>query len=162
MMRVGQGYDAHRLAENRRLVIGGVEIPFEKGLLGHSDADVLTHAVIDALFGAAALGNIGRHFPDSDPRYAGADSIGLLAEAAALLREAGWRVVNIDSTVVAQAPRLGPWLDAMRARLAAAVGVGTDCVSVKAKTEEGMGFTGTGEGMSAQAVCLIEKDCKAE
>lgn len=162
MMRVGQGYDAHRLAENRRLVIGGVEIPFEKGLLGHSDADVLTHAVIDALFGAAALGNIGRHFPDSDPRYAGADSIGLLAEAAALLREAGWRVVNIDSTVVAQAPRLGPWLDAMRARLAAAVGVGTDCVSVKAKTEEGMGFTGTGEGISAQAVCLIEKDCKAE
>jgi len=162
MMRVGQGYDAHRLAENRRLVIGGVEIPFEKGLLGHSDADVLTHAVIDALFGAAALGNIGSHFPDSDPRYAGADSIGLLAEAAALLREAGWRVVNIDSTVVAQAPRLGPWLDAMRARLAAAVGVGTDCVSVKAKTEEGMGFTGTGEGMSAQAVCLIEKDCKAE
>jgi 2-C-methyl-D-erythritol 2,4-cyclodiphosphate synthase len=162
MMRVGQGYDAHRLAENRRLVIGGVEIPFEKGLLGHSDADVLTHAVIDALFGAAALGNIGSHFPDSDPRYAGADSIGLLAEAAALLREAGWRVVNIDSTVVAQAPRLGPWLDAMRARLAAAVGVGTDCVSVKAKTEESMGFTGTGEGMSAQAVCLIEKDCKAE
>ena len=157
MMRIGQGYDAHRLVEGRRLILGGADIPFERGLLGHSDADALTHAVIDALLGAAALGNIGQQFPDSDAAYKDADSLVLLARTAALLRSAGWRVVNIDSTVVAQAPKLAPYLAQMAENLAVSAGVEPGAVSVKAKTEEGMGFTGTGEGIAAHAVCLIEQ-----
>jgi len=156
-MRIGTGYDLHRLVEGRALVMGGVTIPHEKGLLGHSDADVLAHAVIDALLGAAALGNIGQHFPDTDARYRGADSMTLLAAVVEKLREAGYGVVNVDATVVAEAPKLGPYLDAMRAKLGAALDVGTEGVSVKAKTNEGVGPEGRGEAISAQAVALIER-----
>ena len=156
-MRIGQGYDVHRLAPGRRLVLGGVDIPHEKGLLGHSDADVLAHAVMDALLGAAALGDIGGLFPDSAPEFLGADSLGLLERVCALLREKGYRIVNIDSTVVAQAPRLSPHIAKMRENLARACGVGEERVSVKATTEEHLGFTGSGEGIAAQAVCLIEE-----
>ena len=155
--RVGQGYDVHRLVAGRPLILGGVEIPCERGLLGHSDADVLTHAVMDALLGAAALGDIGKRFPDSDPAYAGADSLGLLRKVAMLLREAGYEVVNIDSTVVAQAPRLAPHIETMRENLARAVGADVSAVSVKATTEEGLGFTGRGEGIAAMAVALINR-----
>ncbi|MBP3388294.1 MAG: 2-C-methyl-D-erythritol 2,4-cyclodiphosphate synthase [Clostridia bacterium] len=157
-MRIGHGYDVHRLVEGRPLILGGVTIPWEKGLLGHSDADVLTHALMDALLGAAALGDIGSHFPDTDPAYAGADSIALLRHVMGLLRERGYRVNNVDVTVLAQAPKLKPHIPAMRERLAAAMEVELDAVNVKATTEEKLGFTGSGEGMAAHAVCLIEKD----
>ena len=155
-LRVGHGYDVHRLVEGRALILGGVTVPFDRGLLGHSDADVLTHAVMDALLGAAALGDIGKLFPDSDAAYAGADSIALLERVTALLREHGWQVGNVDATVVAQAPRLAPYIPEMRRRLAEAMGLDVDCVSVKATTEERLGFTGSGEGMAAHAVALIE------
>lgn len=156
-LRIGHGYDVHRLTEGRRLILGGVEVPYEKGLLGHSDADVLTHAVMDALLGAAALGDIGKLFLDSDAAYAGADSIALLERVTALLREHGWQVGNADATVVAQAPKLAPYIPEMRRRLAEAMGLDVDCVSVKATTEERLGFTGSGEGMAAHAVALIER-----
>ena len=156
-LRVGHGYDVHRLTEGRALILGGVTVPFDRGLLGHSDADVLTHAVMDALLGAAALGDIGKLFPDSDAAYAGADSIALLERVTALLREHGWQVGNVDATVVAQAPRLAPYVPEMRRRLAEAMGLDVDCVSVKATTEERLGFTGSGEGMAAHAVALIER-----
>lgn len=156
-LRIGHGYDVHRLTEGRRLILGGVEVPYEKGLLGHSDADVLTHAVMDALLGAAALGDIGKLFPDSEAAYAGADSIALLERVTALLREHGWQVGNVDATVVAQAPKLAPYIPEMRRRLAEAMGLDVDCVSVKATTEERLGFTGSGEGMAAHAVALIER-----
>ena len=157
-MRVGHGYDVHRLSEGRRLVLGGVDIPWERGLLGHSDADVLTHAVMDALLGAAGMGDIGRHFPDSDPAYAGADSLKLLEHVMSLLRRAGWSVGNVDATVLAQRPKLSPHIAQMRENLAEAVGVTSDRVNVKATTEEGLGFTGTGEGMAAHAVALLLRD----
>ena len=156
-LRVGHGYDVPRLTEGRALILGGVTVPFDRGLLGHSDADVLTHAVMDALLGAAALGDIGKLFPDSDAAYAGADSIALLERVTALLREHGWQVGNVDATVVAQAPRLAPYVPEMRRRLAEAMGLDVDCVSVKATTEERLGFTGSGEGMAAHAVALIER-----
>ena len=154
-MRIGHGYDVHRLVEGRKLILGGVEIPFEKGLLGHSDADVLAHAVMDALLGAAALGDIGKLFPDSDPAYAGADSLVLLRRVAEVLAEHGYRIGNVDATVLAQRPKLAPHIPEMRERLAAAMGIGPGQVSVKATTEEGLGFTGTGEGIAAHAVALI-------
>ena len=156
-LRIGHGYDVHRLVEGRALIVGGVTVPFDRGLLGHSDADVLTHAVMDALLGAAALGDIGKLFPDSDAAYAGADSIALLERVTALLREHGWQVGNVDATVVAQAPKLAPYVPEMRRRLAEAMGLDVDCVSVKATTEERLGFTGSGEGMAAHAVALIER-----
>jgi len=156
-MRIGHGYDAHRLAPGRALVLGGVEIPFEKGLLGHSDADVLAHAVMDALLGAAALGDIGQHFPPADPRYAGADSMALLQEVRALLEEQGYVIGNIDATVLAQRPQLLSYIPAMRHRIAQACALDAGRVSVKATTEEGMGFTGAGEGIAAHAVALIRR-----
>ncbi len=156
-MRIGQGYDVHRLVEGRKLILGGVEIPYEKGLLGHSDADVLTHALMDALLGAAALGDIGKLFPDKDPRYEGADSIELLKQVISLLQEKGYRVVNTDCTVIAQRPKLAPFIPAMRARLSDAMGVEAGRVSVKATTEEGLGFSGEGLGIAAQAVALLEE-----
>ncbi len=155
-MRVGQGYDVHRLVDGRKLILGGVEIPFEKGLLGHSDADVLAHAVSDALLGAAGMGDIGKLFPDTDSRYAGADSIALLVEVAEKLRAAGYGVANIDATVICQRPKLAPHIPDMVRRIAAAAGVAENRVNVKATTEEGLGFTGTGEGIAAQAVAVIE------
>lgn len=154
-MRIGTGYDVHRLVRDRDLVVGGVKIPYEKGLLGHSDADVLLHAVMDALLGAAALGDIGKHFPDSDPAYQGISSVLLLEKVGNLLAEKGFVVENIDSTIIAQAPKMRPYIDAMRENIAKALGLEADFVSVKATTEEGMGFTGAGEGISAQAVCLL-------
>ena len=156
-MRVGHGYDVHLLVEGRKLVLGGVEIPWEKGLLGHSDADVLLHALMDAMLGAAALGDIGRHFPDSDERYAGADSLRLLAEVARLLNEAGYRLVNADCTILAQRPKLMPHIPQMRANIARALEADVDAISVKATTEEGLGFTGDGSGIAAHAVVLIER-----
>ena len=155
-MRIGHGYDVHRLVEGRKLILGGVEIPFEKGLLGHSDADVLAHAVMDALLGAAALGDIGKLFPDSDPAYKGADSLELLRRVTAVLGENGYRVGNVDATVLAQRPKLAPHIPLMRERLAAAMGIDPGRVSVKATTEEGLGFTGTGEGIAVYAEVLIE------
>ena len=155
-MRIGQGYDVHRLVSDRKLIIGGVEVPYEKGLLGHSDADVLVHAVMDALLGAAALGDIGGHFPDSDPRYEGADSLALLREVCRILREAGFEPGNVDATIVAPAPKLAPHSPAMRRNIAAAMGLDTSCVSVKATTEERLGFTGEGLGIAAQAAALID------
>ena len=155
-MRIGHGYDVHRLVEGRKLILGGVEIPFEKGLLGHSDADVLTHAVMDALLGAAALGDIGKHFPDSDPAYAGADSLALATHVATLLRAEGYRIENVDTTVLAQAPRLAPHIPLMREKLAAALGIALSAINIKATTEEGLGFTGEGLGIAAHAVCLLE------
>lgn len=155
-MRIGTGYDVHRLVADRKLILGGVEIPYEKGLLGHSDADVLVHAVMDALLGAAALGDIGGHFPDSDPRYEGADSLALLREVCRILREAGFEPGNVDATIVAQAPKLAPHIPAMRRNIAAAMGLDTSCVSVKATTEERLGFTGEGLGIAAQAAALID------
>lgn len=156
-MRIGHGYDVHRLTQGRRLILGGVDIPWDRGLLGHSDADVLAHAVTDALLGAAALGDIGGMFPDTDPAYAGADSLLLLRRAVRAVEKAGYRIGNIDATVLAQAPKLKPYIPAMRENLAAACGVESDRVSVKATTEEGLGFTGTGEGMAAHAICLLEE-----
>lgn len=156
-LRIGHGYDVHRLTEGRRLVLGGVDIPWEKGLLGHSDADVLTHAVMDALTGAARLGDIGRLFPDTDPAYAGISSMKLLAEVGRLLGEKGFAVVNIDAALLAQAPKVGPYRQAMAENIAAALGIGPEQVNVKATTEEGLGFTGDGSGMAAHAVVLLEK-----
>lgn len=156
-MRIGHGYDVHRLAEGRRLILGGVDIPWEKGLLGHSDADVLTHAVMDALLGAAGLGDIGQHFPDTDPAYAGADSLKLLEHVAELLRERGFTVGNVDATILAQRPKLAPHIPRMRDNLARVMGIDPGRVNVKATTEEGLGFTGSGEGMAAHGVALIEK-----
>ncbi|MDR1464140.1 MAG: 2-C-methyl-D-erythritol 2,4-cyclodiphosphate synthase [Oscillospiraceae bacterium] len=155
-MRIGHGYDVHRLTPGRKLFLGGVEIPYDKGLLGHSDADVLTHALMDALLGAAALGDIGQWFPDSDDAYRGADSLALLRRVTELLQERGFRLGNADCTVLAQAPKLAPYIPAMRQALAAACGVSAETVSVKATTEEGLGFTGAGEGIAAHAIVLIE------
>ena len=156
-MRIGHGYDVHRLVEGRKLILGGVEIPWEKGLLGHSDADVLTHALMDALLGAAALGDIGHLFPDKDPAYEGADSIVLLREVTRVLRENGWKLGNADVTVIAQRPKLAPHIPEMRRILAEAMGTEIGRVSVKATTEEGLGFTGEGLGIAAHAVALIEE-----
>ena len=156
-MRIGHGYDVHRLVEGRKLILGGVEIPWDKGLLGHSAADVLTHALMDALLGAAALGDIGHLFPDRDPAYEGADSIELLKRVSALLKERGYQIGNADVTVICQRPKLAPHIEAMRKRLAEAMEIPTDCVSVKATTEEGLGFSGEGLGIAAHAVALIEK-----
>lgn len=156
-MRVGMGYDVHRLTENRKLILGGVEIPFEKGLLGHSDADVLIHAIMDALLGAAGLGDIGQHFPDTDPAYKGISSMKLLETAGELLDRAGYVVENIDATIIAQRPKMRPYIEAMIENIAEALKLETNQVNVKATTEEGLGFTGSGEGISAQAVCMIEK-----
>lgn len=156
-VRIGHGYDVHRLTEGRRLILGGVEIPYALGLDGHSDADVLVHAVMDALLGALALGDIGQHFPDTDPAYAGADSCVLLARVGALLAREGWQVGNIDATVLAQRPKLAPYIPVMRQRIAAALGIEPGQVSVKATTEEGLGFTGQGLGMAAHAVALLER-----
>ena len=155
-MRIGHGYDVHRLVEDRKLILGGVEIPYEKGLLGHSDADVLLHAVMDAVLGAAALGDIGRHFPDTDPAYRGADSLALTRAVAALIREHGYTVGNIDATILCQKPKLAPYIEEMRRNIAAAFGVAADAVSVKATTEEHLGFTGEGLGIAAHAVALLE------
>lgn len=154
-MRIGQGYDVHRLVAERPLILGGIEIPYEKGLLGHSDADVLLHAISDALLGAAALGDIGAHFPDSDPAYRGADSAELLRAVGDLIRASGYEIGNIDSTVVCQAPKLAPHIASMRARIAEVLALPVGAVSVKASTEEHMGFTGRGEGIAAHAVCLL-------
>ena len=157
-MRIGHGYDVHRLTEGRKLILGGVEVPHTLGLLGHSDADVLTHAVMDALLGAAALGDIGRHFPDTDPAYAGADSLALLDHVVALLAEKGWRVGNVDATILAQKPKLAPHIPQMRDNLAQHMGVEPEQVNVKATTEEKLGFTGAEQGIAAHAVCLLEQD----
>ena len=156
-LRIGHGYDVHRLVEGRKLILGGVDIPWEKGLLGHSDADVLVHAVMDALTGAARLGDIGKLFPDTDPRYAGIASLKLLAEVGRLLGEKGFAVVNIDAVLLAQAPKVGPYRPQMAANIAAALGIDPEQVNVKATTEEGLGFTGDGSGMAAHAVVLLEK-----
>lgn len=153
--RIGQGYDVHRLVENRKLILGGVDIPYEKGLLGHSDADVLLHAISDALLGAAALGDIGRHFPDTAAEYEGADSLVLLGRVREIIAAKGWRVGNVDATVIAQQPKLAPYIDEMRKNIASALGVDVSRVSVKATTEEKLGFTGEGLGVSAQAAALI-------
>lgn len=161
-MRIGCGYDVHRLIEGRRLILGGVEIPYERGLLGHSDADVLLHAISDALLGAAALGDIGKHFPDSDPAYEGADSLELLRRIAGLLTEKGYEIVNVDATVLLERPKLRPYIDRMRERISAALEIPVSGVSVKASTEEGLGFTGREEGIAAQAVALIEERKGAE
>lgn len=157
MMRIGHGYDVHRLVCGRRLILGGVDIPHETGLLGHSDADVLTHAVMDALLGAAAMGDIGKLFPDNDPAFAGADSLALLREVMARLHAEGYVVGNMDCTVLAQAPKLAPHIAQMRCNLAKCLDISTDCVSIKATTEEGLGFTGAREGIAAHAVVLLEK-----
>ena len=155
-LRIGHGYDVHRLVEGRKLILGGVDIPWERGLLGHSDADVLTHAVMDALTGAARLGDVGKLFPDTDPAYAGISSLKLLAEVGRLLNERGYQVVNIDATLLAQAPKVGPYKQEMAENMARALGIQPDQVNVKATTEEGLGFTGDGSGMAAHAVVLLE------
>lgn len=154
-MRIGHGYDVHKLVEDRKLILGGVEIPYEKGLLGHSDADVLTHAIMDALLGALGKGDIGKHFPDSDPTYKGADSLKLLAHVVELMISMGYKVGNVDATIIAQRPKLASYISTMVSNLEAHLGKGT--VNIKATTEEGLGFTGTGEGMAAHAVCLIHQ-----
>lgn len=156
-MRIGMGYDVHKLVEGRKLILGGVEIPYEKGLLGHSDADVLLHAIMDALLGAAALGDIGNHFPDTDPAYKGISSLKLLEHVAGLLEEHRFVIENIDATIIAQKPKMRPYIDRMRENIAAALQVDLDQINVKATTEEGLGFTGNGEGISSQAVCMLEK-----
>ena len=156
-MRIGHGYDVHRLTEGRKLILGGVEIPWEKGLLGHSDADVLVHALMDAILGAAALGDIGKLFPDNDDAYLGADSIVLLSKVTEVLRAHGWRLSNADCTVIAQRPKLSPYIETMRMNIADACGVESDDISIKATTEEKLGFTGSGEGIAAHAVVLIEE-----
>ncbi len=154
-MRIGMGYDVHRLVEGRDLIIGGVKIPYEKGLLGHSDADVLLHAISDALLGAAALGDIGKHFPDTDPAYKGISSLILLSKVGELLEEKGFLIENIDATIIAQAPKMRPHIDTMRKNIAQALGIMVEQVNVKATTEEGLGFTGNGEGISSQAICML-------
>lgn len=156
-MRIGMGYDVHKLVEGRKLILGGVEIPYEKGLLGHSDADVLLHAIMDALLGAAALGDIGKHFPDTDPAYKGISSLKLLEHVAGLLEEHRFVIENIDATIIAQKPKMRPYIDRMRENIAAALQMDLDQINVKATTEEGLGFTGNGEGISSQAVCMLEK-----
>ena len=156
-MRIGMGYDVHRLVEGRKLILGGVEIPYEKGLLGHSDADVLLHAIMDALLGAAALGDIGKHFPDTDPEYEGASSIRLMEHVAQLIRGKGYRVENVDATIIAQRPKMAPHIEEMRENTAKALGIDADQVNIKATTEEGLGFTGTGEGISSQAAACLER-----
>ena len=156
-MRIGHGYDVHKLVEGRDLILGGVKIPYEKGLLGHSDADVLLHAVSDALLGAAGLGDIGRHFPDTDPRYKGADSLELLRIVGRKVRAAGYRVSNVDVTMIAQRPKLKDYIDGMQENIASVLEIAPDRVNVKATTEEHLGFTGNGEGMSCHAVCLLEE-----
>lgn len=157
MVRIGHGYDVHRLVSERKLILGGVDVPYELGLLGHSDADVLTHAVMDALLGAVALGDIGTHFPDTDPTYKGADSLKLLDHVVALLAEKGWQVGNVDATIVAQRPKLASYLPQMKENLAAHMHIAPEQVNVKATTEEKLGFTGAGEGMAVHAVALLEK-----
>ncbi len=159
-MRIGHGYDVHRLTENRKLILGGVEIPYEKGLLGHSDADVLVHALMDAMLGAAAMGDIGKLFPDNDDAYLGADSLVLLKKVSDLIREHGYTLSNADCTVIAQRPRLSPFIDEMRKRVAEAAGVDVGRISVKATTEEKLGFTGEGLGIAAHAVVLLEEEAK--
>lgn len=154
-MRIGMGYDVHKLVENRDLILGGVRIPYEKGLLGHSDADVLLHAIMDALLGAAALGDIGKHFPDTDPQYKGISSMTLLEKVGSLLEEHSFLIENIDATIIAQQPKMRPYIDEMRANIASALGIEIEQVNVKATTEEGLGFTGTGEGISSQAICML-------
>lgn len=154
-MRIGMGYDVHKLVPNRDLILGGVKIPHELGLLGHSDADVLLHSIMDALLGAAALGDIGKHFPDTDPAYKGADSVKLLEHVGRLIREAGYSIENIDATIIAQRPKMRPRIDTMRRNIKEALGIELDQISVKATTEEGLGFTGSEEGISAQAICLL-------
>lgn len=154
-MHIGMGYDVHRLVPDRNLIIGGVKIPYEKGLLGHSDADVLLHAIMDALLGAAALGDIGKHFPDTDPKYKGADSLELMREVGKMLDENRFLIENIDATIIAQAPKMRPHIDEMRQNIADALGIELSQVNVKATTEEGLGFTGSGEGISSQAICLL-------
>ena len=154
-MRIGMGYDVHKLVEGRDLIMGGVTIPYEKGLLGHSDADVVVHAIMDALLGAAALGDIGKHFPDTDPAYKGISSIKLLEHVGSLLEENCFFIENIDATIIAQAPKMRPHIDQMRENIAAALGIDVRQVNVKATTEEGLGFTGSGEGISSQAICLL-------
>ena len=154
-MRVGMGYDVHRLTEERKLILGGVEIPWEKGLLGHSDADVLVHAVMDALLGAAALGDIGKHFPDTDPAYKGISSILLLRHVTKLLKKNGYAIGNVDATIIAQKPKMAPHILKMRENMAEAMGISIDCLNVKATTEEGLGFTGREDGIAAQAICLL-------
>ncbi len=154
-MRIGHGYDVHRLTENRKLILGGVNIPYEKGLLGHSDADVLAHAISDALLGAAALGDIGKLFPDTDEQYKGADSLVLLRKVCECIREKGYEIGNIDATILAERPKLRPYIDEMRYKLADACSIDAECMSVKATTEEGLGFTGKGEGIAVHAVCLL-------
>ena len=156
-MRVGLGYDVHKLVEGRDLILGGVKIPYEKGLLGHSDADVLVHAIMDALLGAAALGDIGKHFPDSDPAYKGINSLKLLEHVASLLDEHMYVIENIDATIIAQRPKMAPHIQLMRENIASVLGLELDQINIKATTEEGLGFTGSGEGISSQAICSIEK-----
>ena len=155
-MRIGMGYDVHKLVPNRDLILGGVKIPHELGLLGHSDADVLLHSIMDALLGAAALGDIGKHFPDTDPAYKGADSVKLLEHGGRLIREAGYSIENIDATIIAQRPKMRPHIDTMRRNIKEALGIELDQINVKATTEEGLGFTGSEEGISAQAICLLQ------
>ena len=155
-MRIGTGYDVHRLGPDRRMIIGGVCIPYELGLVGHSDADVLAHAITDAMLGGAGLGDIGLHFPDTDPAYKGADSLELMKHAAGLISKEGLRVCNIDATIIAQAPKMRPFIEQMRENIADALGLDRAFINVKATTEEGLGFTGAGEGIAAQAVCLLE------
>ena len=155
-MRIGMGYDVHKLVPNRDLILGGVKIPHELGLLGHSDADVLLHSIMDALLGAAALGDIGKHFPDTDPAYKGADSVKLLEHVGRLIREAGYSIENIDATIIAQRPKMRPHIDTMRRNINEALGIELDQINVKATTEEGLGFTGSEEGISAQAICLLQ------
>ena len=157
MFRIGHGYDVHRLTEGRQLIIGGVNIPHEMGLLGHSDADVLVHAIMDAMLGALALGDIGKHFSDTDERYKGADSVELLRHVASIISEHGYTVSNIDSTILAQAPKMAPHIEQMRKNIADAIGIDASCVSVKATTEEELGFTGEKKGISAHAVCLLSR-----
>lgn len=155
MMRIGTGYDVHKLVENRKLIMGGVDIPYEKGLLGHSDADVLIHAILDALLGAAALGDIGKHFPDTDPAYKGISSIILMEHVAGLLKEKGYVIGNIDATIIAQRPKMAPHLSMMRENMAKALGITVEQINVKATTEEGLGFTGNGQGIAVQAIALL-------
>ncbi len=155
-MRIGMGYDVHKLVENRKLILGGVEIPYEKGLLGHSDADVLLHAVMDSILGAAAMGDIGKHFPDTDAKYEGASSMQLLGEVKRMVEEKLFFIGNIDATIIAQRPKMAPYIPKMRENIAKILDVSEDCVNIKATTEEGLGFTGEGLGISAQAVCLLE------
>ncbi|MDR0992481.1 MAG: 2-C-methyl-D-erythritol 2,4-cyclodiphosphate synthase [Ruminococcus sp.] len=157
MIRIGNGYDVHKFAEGRKLILGGVHIPYEKGLAGHSDADVLVHAIMDALIGAAALGDIGWHFPDSDPAYSGADSLELLRSVLALLREANYKIENIDSVIICEKPRLAPYITAMRENISVALKTSFNNINVKATTEEGLGFTGSGEGIAAHAVVLLSR-----